>query len=57
MERFCNSCLKFLQPMYLSIKGKPLMESKSTLPSKIIAFLYGLVCIGVAFLGKYFYDN
>lgn len=27
------------------------MESSSTLPSKITAGLYGLVCIGVAFLG------
>lgn len=28
-----------------------MIESNSTLPSKITAFIYGLVCIGVAFLG------
>lgn len=41
----------YIKPLYLTIRGKPLMESNSTLPSKVTAFLYGLVCIGVAFLG------
>ncbi|XP_055312410.1 putative sodium-dependent multivitamin transporter isoform X2 [Sitodiplosis mosellana] len=44
----------YIKPLYSYIKGKPLKETKSTLPSKIIAFLYGLVCIGVAFLAQYF---
>lgn len=46
------SCLFVTQPLYLHIRKKPLMESKSTLPSKITACLYGIVCIAVAFLGK-----
>lgn len=41
----------YMKPLYLKIRGKPLMESNSTLPSKITACLYGLVCIGMAFLG------
>lgn len=52
---FCKFKTNFLfifQPLYTYVKGKPLKETKSTLPSKITAFLYGLVCVGVAFLGK-----
>lgn len=41
----------YIKPLYLAIRKKPMMESNSALPSKITAFLYGLVCIGVAFLG------
>lgn len=43
----------YIKPLYSYIKGKQLKETKSTLPSKITAFLYGLVCVGVAFLAQY----
>ncbi|XP_031621167.1 putative sodium-dependent multivitamin transporter isoform X5 [Contarinia nasturtii] len=43
----------YIKPLYSHIKGKPLMESSSALPSKITAFLYGLICVGIAFLAQY----
>lgn len=39
----------YIKPLYQHIKKRPLPETKSTLPSKITAMLYGILCIGVAF--------
>ncbi|XP_031621165.1 putative sodium-dependent multivitamin transporter isoform X3 [Contarinia nasturtii] len=43
----------YIKPLYSYVKGKPLKESNSTLPSKLTAFLYGLICVGIAFLAQY----
>ncbi|XP_054739113.1 putative sodium-dependent multivitamin transporter [Anastrepha obliqua] len=39
----------YIKPLYKRITNTPLHETKSTLPSKIMACIYGLVCIGMAF--------
>ncbi|XP_059613300.1 putative sodium-dependent multivitamin transporter [Phlebotomus argentipes] len=39
----------YIKPLYLALKKKPLVESQSTLPSKLISCTYGLICVGVAF--------
>lgn len=40
-----------MQPLYKYVKKHPLPETESTLPSKIMALSFGLICIGVAFIG------
>ncbi|KAL5288547.1 hypothetical protein ACFFRR_009023 [Megaselia abdita] len=40
----------YLKPAYLLIMKKPMLETNTTLPSKIMACFYGIVCIGLAFL-------
>lgn len=44
----------YLKPLYLLIMKKPLEMSptRSAIPSKIIAGVYGIVCIGTAFLAQ-----
>lgn len=46
----------YVKPLYKAIKGYPLKmsENHSALPSKIIAGVYGIVCIGGAYLAQYF---
>ncbi|CAD7011614.1 putative sodium-dependent multivitamin transporter [Ceratitis capitata] len=39
----------YIKPLYKHFKNKPLLDANSTLPSKIMACIYGLVCIGMAF--------
>ncbi|XP_055695888.1 putative sodium-dependent multivitamin transporter [Lutzomyia longipalpis] len=39
----------YMKPLYQMIKKRPLVESKSTLPSKLMACVYGVICIGIAF--------
>ncbi|KAH8355344.1 hypothetical protein KR093_011507 [Drosophila rubida] len=39
----------YVKPLYRVIFGRPLIESKSTLPTKIIACIFGLMCIALAF--------
>ncbi|KAJ6635574.1 putative sodium-dependent multivitamin transporter [Pseudolycoriella hygida] len=39
----------YIKPLYKFIRKRPLPETKSTLPSKITAMLFGIICIGVAF--------
>ncbi|KAH8400730.1 hypothetical protein KR009_000676 [Drosophila setifemur] len=39
----------YLRPLYKSIFKRPLADSKSTLPTKVIAFIFGLLCIALAF--------
>lgn len=41
----------YFKPLYLKIKKTP-YKATSAMPSKIIAFVYGLVCIGGAFLAQ-----
>lgn len=45
----------YLKPLYLLIMKKPLemSPSRSAFPSKIIAGIYGIVCIGTAFLAQH----
>ena len=45
----------YIKPLYFFIKKKPLEMSpnRSAIPSKIIAGIYGLVCIGTAFLAQH----
>lgn len=45
----------YIKPLYKVIKKRPMPETHSTLPSKITAGLYGMVCVGIAFLGKNFF--
>lgn len=40
----------YLKPAYLLLMKKPMLETNTTLPSKIMACFYGIVCIGLAFL-------
>ncbi|KAH8298538.1 hypothetical protein KR044_009942 [Drosophila immigrans] len=39
----------YVKPLYRVIFGRTLIESKSTLPTKIIACIFGLLCIALAF--------
>ncbi|BFG04117.1 putative sodium-dependent multivitamin transporter [Drosophila madeirensis] len=39
----------YLKPLYKVIFKRTLLDSKSTLPTKVVAFIYGLICIGLAF--------
>uniref|UniRef100_A0A034VML1 Putative sodium-dependent multivitamin transporter n=1 Tax=Bactrocera dorsalis TaxID=27457 RepID=A0A034VML1_BACDO len=39
----------YIKPLYKHIMKTPLQETESTLPSKIMACIYGIVCIGMAF--------
>ena len=41
----------YIKPLYKQIKKKPLPEINSLLPSKILALLFGIICIGMAFIG------
>lgn len=45
----------YFKPLFLYFAGKPLelSPSRSALPSKIIAGIYGIVCIGTAFLAQH----
>ncbi|CAG9862884.1 unnamed protein product [Phyllotreta striolata] len=43
----------YVKPIYFLIRKKPLPESSATIQTKIISFIYGLVCLSVAFLGQY----
>uniref|UniRef100_T1H3J5 Sodium-dependent multivitamin transporter n=1 Tax=Megaselia scalaris TaxID=36166 RepID=T1H3J5_MEGSC len=40
----------YLKPAYMLVMKKPMLETNTTLPSKIMACFYGLVCVGLAFL-------
>ena len=43
----------YLKPLYAKIKKRPLPDMQSSYPTKIMAFLYGMVCLGVAFLAQF----
>ncbi|XP_039279382.1 putative sodium-dependent multivitamin transporter [Nilaparvata lugens] len=44
----------FIKPGYYYIKKKPLEEAQNTvLLTKVLCFLYGLICLGIAFLAQY----
>nr|XP_016941212.1 putative sodium-dependent multivitamin transporter [Drosophila suzukii] len=40
----------YLKPLYKAIFKRTLIDSKSTLPTKIVACIFGLLCIGLAFV-------
>jgi len=40
----------YLKPLYKAIFKRTLVDSKSTLPTKIVACIFGLLCIGLAFV-------
>lgn len=42
----------YVKPLYMYIKKYPLSDRKSTFLSKLFALLYGLLCIGVAFIAQ-----
>ncbi|XP_049537908.1 putative sodium-dependent multivitamin transporter [Anopheles darlingi] len=42
----------YLKPLYMKIKKEPLPDLQSSFPSKVMAFIYGLICIAVAFLAQ-----
>lgn len=42
----------YIKPLYFYVKKHPLSDGKSTFLSKFIALLYGLLCIGVAFIAQ-----
>lgn len=42
----------YMKPLYFKIKKKPLLDDQSTLPSKITATIFGIICIGVAFIAQ-----
>lgn len=41
----------YIKPLYLYVKKRPLSDGTSAFQSKLIACLYGILCIGVAFIG------
>lgn len=43
----------YLKPLWWWWLKRPLNEGGSALPSKVLAFVYGFVCIGVAFAAQY----
>ncbi|XP_016957700.1 putative sodium-dependent multivitamin transporter [Drosophila biarmipes] len=40
----------YLKPLYKAIFKRTLVDSKSTLPTKIVACIFGLLCVGLAFV-------
>ena len=40
------------QPVYARLRNTPLPETRSGLISKILALLYGFVCLGIAFAAE-----
>uniref|UniRef100_A0A182XJ67 Sodium-dependent multivitamin transporter n=1 Tax=Anopheles quadriannulatus TaxID=34691 RepID=A0A182XJ67_ANOQN len=42
----------YLKPLYQKVKRKPMPDLQSSFPTKVMAFLYGVVCIAVAFLAQ-----
>jgi solute carrier family 5 (sodium-coupled monocarboxylate transporter), member 8/12 len=42
----------YIKPLYLRIKRHPMPDTNSALQSKIMAALYGCICVGVAFLAQ-----
>lgn len=42
----------YVKPLYQQIKKRPLPETQSAVPTKIMACLYGFLCIGIAFLAQ-----
>jgi solute carrier family 5 (sodium-coupled monocarboxylate transporter), member 8/12 len=42
----------YIKPLYAKIKKHPMPETHSALHSKIMAAVYGCVCVGVAFLAQ-----
>lgn len=40
----------YVKPLYQAVKKRPLPESQSSVPTKLMACVYGAVCIGIAFL-------
>ncbi|EDX07890.1 putative sodium-dependent multivitamin transporter [Drosophila simulans] len=40
----------YLKPLYKAIFKRTLIDSKSTMPTKIVACIFGLLCIGLAFV-------
>ncbi|KAF5294065.1 hypothetical protein FQA39_LY13539 [Lamprigera yunnana] len=43
----------YFKPLYLKIKGRALPEKSLSLRTKLLAFMYGLVCIAIAFLAQF----
>lgn len=43
----------YMKPLYLKIKKRPLPDMQSSYPSKIMAFLYGMICLAVAFIAQF----
>ncbi|XP_058057919.1 putative sodium-dependent multivitamin transporter [Anopheles bellator] len=42
----------YLKPLYQKLKKKPLPDLQSSFPSKVMAFVYGLICIAVSFVAQ-----
>jgi len=40
------------QPVYARLRNTPLPETQSGLISKVLALLYGFVCLGIAFAAE-----
>lgn len=43
----------YLKPLYAKIKGRPLPDMQSSFPTKVMAFIYGMICLAVAFLAQF----
>ncbi|XP_055637499.1 putative sodium-dependent multivitamin transporter isoform X2 [Toxorhynchites rutilus septentrionalis] len=43
----------YLKPLYAIIKKRPLPDMQSSYPTKIMAFIYGIICLAVAFLAQF----
>lgn len=43
----------YLKPLYAKIKKRPLPDMQSSYPTKIMAFIYGVICLAVAFLAQF----
>lgn len=43
----------YLKPLYAACKSKPLPEKNMTYYTKLVAFFFGIACLGLAFLAQH----
>ncbi|XP_053697408.1 putative sodium-dependent multivitamin transporter [Sabethes cyaneus] len=43
----------YLKPLYVKIRKRSLPDMQSSFPTKIMAFVYGIICIAVAFVAQF----
>lgn len=43
----------YLKPLYVKIRKRPLPDMQSSFPTKVMAFIYGVICIAVAFIAQF----
>ncbi|XP_058449666.1 putative sodium-dependent multivitamin transporter [Malaya genurostris] len=43
----------YLKPLYAKIMKRPLPDMQSSFPTKVMAFIYGIICLAVAFIAQF----